>query len=188
LHKGAGERCRHQFSGGCRVHGKPLDFPLACHLWACHWLTHESTGKLQRPDRSHYVIDPMPDEVTVRDEHTGKMVTGHALQVWVDPHYPDAWKDPALLAYVTELNMPMLVRHNSYDGVLVMPDGNRIVERKMDAMVDKDGWNTVTNRAGPTRTVDGPARTGSKAPGEHGRAGRTAEQAAIQAQAHEADD
>jgi hypothetical protein len=52
------------------------------------------------PARPYYVIDVMPDFVMVRDDATGATENIQVVQIWVDPRYPDAHRDPALRAYL----------------------------------------------------------------------------------------
>ena len=120
MHKPANTRCRHQFSGGCRVYHKVNEFPLCCAVWNCRWLTDPQTEKLNRPDRTHYVIDTYTDNIKVISNETGKQITVAALQVWVDPAFPDAWKDQALFDYAMSLDLPLLIRFNSVDAKIVM--------------------------------------------------------------------
>jgi hypothetical protein len=64
--KPAGQRCPHQRHGkGCRVYEKR---PFGCTFWVCRWLVDDDTKDLERPDRSHYVIDSSPDFVTDQDD------------------------------------------------------------------------------------------------------------------------
>src|SRR5262245_598700 len=68
LNKGAGQRFRFQkFHKGCTVYHRPeAGFPMCCGLWSCAWLIDpEGTADFSRPDRSHYVVDIMPDYVTL---------------------------------------------------------------------------------------------------------------------------
>jgi len=53
---------------GCAIYAKR---PMSCALWNCRWLVNDDTAELSRPDRSPYVIDIMPDYVTVLDRETG---------------------------------------------------------------------------------------------------------------------
>ncbi|HEY1881366.1 MAG TPA: hypothetical protein VGG68_15675 [Caulobacteraceae bacterium] len=54
---------------------------------------------MSRPDRVHYVIDIMPDYVTISsDGHEPE--TFEVVQIWVDPDYPDAHRDPDLRAFL----------------------------------------------------------------------------------------
>ena len=100
LDKAAGKRCQHQRYGkGCAVYHRK-GFPPSCALWNCRWLVNDDTSDLRRPDRSHYVIDIMPDFVTLRDDEAGTRKEVEVVQIWVDPDYPDAHRDPALRAYL----------------------------------------------------------------------------------------
>jgi hypothetical protein len=98
LNKKAGERCRHQRVGkGCMIYAHR---PASCFWWNCRWLVNDDTAGLPRPDRSHYVIDLMPDIITMQEDLTGKLTQIPVVQIWVDPDFPEAHRDPALRAYV----------------------------------------------------------------------------------------
>src|SRR6476620_5142686 len=98
INKPAGERCPHQKHGvGCKIYARR---PSSCALWSCRWLTSDDTADLRRPDRSRYVIDPIPDYVTLRRHDDGSVMTVEVVQIWCDSKAPDAWRDPALLAYL----------------------------------------------------------------------------------------
>ncbi len=125
LDKGADTRCCHQRHGkGCAVYRKP-GMPISCHLWSCRWLIDEATAHLSRPDRSHYVIDVMPDYITAQNDDTGYREAVMAVQIWVDPGFPDAHRDPALRAYLETLNEAQqvvgLVRYGSRAGLVLLP-------------------------------------------------------------------
>lgn len=122
LAKGAGERCRYQSSKGCAVYHRPdRGFPPSCAVWNCRWLGDPATQGLKRPDRSHYVVDVMPDLVRGGNEESGWKDTFEVLQVWCDPAWPEAWRDPALLAYAAAEGLPLLVRYNAKDAIFVCP-------------------------------------------------------------------
>lgn len=97
--KGAGERCKHQRMGkGCAIYAAR---PASCRLWNCRWLGDpEATRDLRRPDRAHYVIDVMPDYVTVTDRDSSDQQKIPVLQIWCDAAHPDAHRDPALRAFL----------------------------------------------------------------------------------------
>jgi hypothetical protein len=100
LGKKAGERCQHQrHHKGCAVYRKK-GFPAECAAWTCRWLVGDDTADLSRPDRSHYDLDVLPDFVTLRNNETGDAQHVEVVQIWVDPGYPDAHRDPALRAYL----------------------------------------------------------------------------------------
>lgn len=96
--KPAGCRCPHQRSNkGCAVYARR---PIGCRTWSCAWLSGEDTHDLRRPDRSRYCIDVNPDFITTVDDKTGERTNIQVVQIWLDPKAPDAWRDPALLAYL----------------------------------------------------------------------------------------
>jgi hypothetical protein len=98
LHKPAGERCQHQKHGvGCAIYARR---PASCAIWTCRWLVSDDTADLRRPDRSRYVIDVMPDFITLVDNDSGERTDIEVVQIWIDPKYPDAHKDPALRRYL----------------------------------------------------------------------------------------
>jgi hypothetical protein len=129
LAKPANTRCRHQkFKVGCAVYRKPMTvvsdgIPPSCRLWNCRWLV-EQAGSVSRPDRCHYVVDLMPDYVTAQ-EGDGPRTRIEAVQVWVDPAYPDAHRDPDLRAWLAEqalAGIVAIIRYNARDGfTLVAP-------------------------------------------------------------------
>jgi len=127
FHKPAGQRCPHQRTGkGCAIYRKP-GFPTACMFWNCRWLVNDDTADLHRPDRSHYVLDILPDFVTVTagiEEGAPDAVKVEVIQVWVDPGYPDAYKDPALLAYLErrgEQGIAAIIRYSSSEAFVMFP-------------------------------------------------------------------
>lgn len=82
------------------------------------------TADLRRPDRSHYVLDPIPDYITVQNNATGAETIIPCIQIWVDPGHPRAYRDPALLAYLerrAEENWVGLVRLGAGDGIVLVP-------------------------------------------------------------------
>lgn len=91
LGKAAGQRCA--------VYARLGAVSPACKLWSCRWLVNNDTDGLSRPDRSHYVIDLMPDYVTLVNDD-GRRAPIEVVQIWIDPSYPDAHRDPALRAYL----------------------------------------------------------------------------------------
>lgn len=97
--KPANVRCRHQrFKIGCTIYANR---PTQCRYWSCRWLLGNDTADIPRPDRAHYVIDPIPDFVRMVNNETGELqVNIEVVQVWLDPDYPDAHEDPALRRYI----------------------------------------------------------------------------------------
>jgi len=141
IDKPAGQRCAHQCSTGCRIYHKP-GFPLSCAVWSCRWLDGIGTESMRRPDRTHYVVDMMPDMIQARHNETGEVTQSVVIQVWVDPAFPDAWEDPALLAFVESAAQPMIVRYDTRRGFVVFPP-NRSHDGK---------WHRVNSEIAESRT------------------------------------
>jgi hypothetical protein len=126
LGKAAGQRCQHQrHHKGCAVHAKLMRVSPECKLWSCRWLVEDDVEGMSRPDRSHYVIDLMPDYVTLRNDEAGEApMHVQVVQIWVDPDYPDAHKDPALRAFLerrAKNNVIGLVRWDNTRGMALFP-------------------------------------------------------------------
>lgn len=112
--KPANERCPHQKSFcGCKIYPRR---PLSCQLWNCRWLVDDDTADQPRPDRSHIVIDMMPDVVRSINNETGETETLPVIVAWVDPKYPDAFKSEAFLRYVKRQKVLVLLRYGSREG------------------------------------------------------------------------
>lgn len=121
--KPAGERCKHQKHGvGCAIYDHR---PACCAMWLCAWLIDSAeTSDLRRPDRSRYVIDPSPDYITVRPNDGGESYNIPVVQIWCDAKAPDAWRDPALLAYLDRRGkegVAALIRYDNKRGITVFP-------------------------------------------------------------------
>jgi hypothetical protein len=120
--KPAGKPCPHQsHHRGCKVYSRR---PFGCRYWNCRWLVNDDTADLRRPDRSHYLIDLVPDFVTA-EPHDGSEPTNiEVVQIWVDPKHRDAWRDPALLAYLERRGQEgkaALIRFSSTEALTVFP-------------------------------------------------------------------
>jgi putative zinc- or iron-chelating protein len=115
--KPAGQRCKYQKYGkGCGVYSTR---PFGCRWWNCRWLLNDDTAELGRPDRSHFVIDIAPDFVETSGGDQIKVI-----QIWCDPDYPEAWRVPALLAYLERRGKEgyaALVRFDSDRAYFVCP-------------------------------------------------------------------
>jgi hypothetical protein len=139
LNKGAGVRCQHQrHHKGCNIYQK-AGFPSECGAWSCRWLTGNDTADLSRPDRSHYVVDIMPDFVTLRDDAAGTRQDIEVVQIWVDPGYPNAHRDPALRAYLerrAKENVVGIVRWDNERAMVIFPP----------ALSENRQWNEVETR------------------------------------------
>jgi hypothetical protein len=114
FYKPAGARCQHQRHGkGCAIYQRR---PLGCRFWTCRWLAEDDTTDIRRPDRAHYVIDVSPDYV----KEDGRVIP--VVQIWLDPGFPDAHKDPALRAYIerrAEEHTAALIRLNATDAFML---------------------------------------------------------------------
>jgi hypothetical protein len=122
LSKPANQRCKFQkFGKGCTVYHKPgSQFPIECGLWNCRWLVSDDTDDLSRPDRSHYVIDLVPDFITATMEDKPQHIP--VVQIWNDPAYPDAHRDPALRRYLfrrAEEGMAGLIRFDARKALVI---------------------------------------------------------------------
>lgn len=121
LDKSANQRCKHQRHTGCQIYERR---PHSCRLWSCSWLVDEATADLRRPDFSHYVIDIMPDFVTAVQQG-GERIEFPVVQVWVDPKYPHAHRDPALRTYLAkrgeEDGAAAIIRYGASDGFVLIP-------------------------------------------------------------------
>jgi hypothetical protein len=120
--KAAGVRCPHQRHGkGCAVYGR---HPFGCQMWTCRWLNGDDTAELRRPDRAGYVIDVIPDFVTLeRDDGTVSNI--QVVQIWADPRRSKAWaRDEALLAYLErrgQEGIAALIRFDESDAMTLFP-------------------------------------------------------------------
>jgi len=125
--KPAGVKCVHaRYGKGCLVYHKPSEgFPNECGVWSCRWLVDPYGQDLRRPDHAHYVVDIMPDLIGAR-QPDGSNAEVPVVQVWVDKAHPEAWRDPALLAYLAaenERNPPTaaVIRYSNKEGFILIP-------------------------------------------------------------------
>jgi hypothetical protein len=144
--KPAGERCEHQsHSKGCKIYDRR---PFGCRFWNCRWLLGDDTGG--RPDRVGYVVDVMPDFITVADG--GESLNVEVIQVWVDPARPDAHHDTSLRLYLNEQGKSgkaCLLRYGSRMAVSLWPPSMTGAE-----WIEKRGSVTPEER-GPEERVRG---------------------------------
>jgi hypothetical protein len=115
------QRCPHQKSYcGCTIYPKR---PMSCQLWSCRWLLGDDMADQPRPDRSHIVVDMMPDVIRKVNNATGEIETLPVIVVWIDPAHRDAYKSDVFLRYVKRQTVPVLIRYGSSDsgGVLFPP-------------------------------------------------------------------
>lgn len=89
-------KCSYQRKGnkGCTIYP---DRPPSCKAWSCAWLTVPETD-FPRPDQAHYIVDTFVTRfgITEYGEY-------EALQVWVDPKWPDAWMCTKLLPWLAKM-------------------------------------------------------------------------------------
>jgi hypothetical protein len=80
---------------------------------------------MPRPDRAHYVLDPIPDTVRETNNESGEIIEWQALQVWVDPAHREAARAPELRRYMEHLAAALgwatIIRFSSRDGYVVFP-------------------------------------------------------------------
>jgi hypothetical protein len=122
IDKPANTRCKHQRQiKGCLVY-HTNKMPFSCHIWNCRWLVNDDTHNLARPDRSHFVIDIMPDFVIALDGD--KKIQIQVVQIWCDANYRDAWKTPSMHDYMMRRGaegIASMIRYDSYDAIIVIP-------------------------------------------------------------------
>jgi hypothetical protein len=125
-------------------------------LWSCRWLLRDDTDQLSRPDISHYVVDIMPDFVTVV-QADGVRHQIPVIQIWVDPRHRDAYRDPQLLAFLQRRaeadGSAALIRYSSSEGfVLFAPalTGSDWMERR-DGISDRQHTAAEVFRAVPSQ-------------------------------------
>jgi hypothetical protein len=153
IRKPANTRCPHQSFKGCRVYHKPeKGFPWECGLWNCVWLANNEAEGLRRPDHCHYVVDIMPDYVT-HQAPDGTSVVIPVVQIWADPKYPDAHRDPALRAWLILRNgFCGLVRDGNDDGLLIVPpylnDSGKWIEKGSNMREENHTFGQVLQALG----------------------------------------
>ena len=135
IEKPAGVKCRHQRHGkGCMIYAQR---PPDCVWWNCRWLVNDATEQLPRPDRSHLVIDIMPDFISAVYED-GNRIDAPVIQVWCDPAFREAWREPAMMAYIErmadERRHVTIIRFNSEEAIVVLAP----------SMCDDHEWHFVT--------------------------------------------
>jgi hypothetical protein len=144
LKKGANTRCHFQrFKKGCAVYHTP-DMPPECGLWNCRWLVNDDADDLPRPDRAHYVIDLMPDYITIRQDD-GEPQHIQVVQIWCDPNHRDAHRDPALRRWLfrrAQDGIAALIRFDARDALTVFAP----------PFDEKGEWHEITSNAPSERT------------------------------------
>lgn len=101
IDKPAGAKCQHQrVHKGCTIYGNR---PFACKTWTCRWLSDPTTTMLQRPDRSHFVVDMSTDYIELEPKAGGSTQRVGVMQVWLDPAFPAARSSSELRAYAIDV-------------------------------------------------------------------------------------
>jgi hypothetical protein len=130
LEKPANTRCQYQRQiKGCTIY-HDLKMPISCSLWNCRWLVNDDTNDLARPDRAHYVIDIMPDSIIAQDQD--RIIQVQTVQIWCDPNWPDAHRDPKLREYLLrrgEEGIVGQIRYGSEYAIILIPP-NMNMEKK----------------------------------------------------------
>jgi hypothetical protein len=141
----ANTHCKHECSKGCAIYDRR---PVSCQMWSCQWLLGQDVG--QRPDRSGYVVDMMPDFIT-SVEPTGEHRRWPVNQVWIDPARPDSHRAPALRRWIEEqgrkVRMMTIVRFGNDGGLLLCPP----------AMSDDGAWHekgSEMRKGGPNSAAE----------------------------------
>jgi hypothetical protein len=139
--KPANTRCsqQRQFRGCLLYHSNKM--PFSCSLWNCRWLVNDDTKDLARPDRSHYVIDIVPDSIVAQDGD--KIIHIQTIQIWCDPKFPEAHRDPRLRNYLLrrgEEGILGQVRYGSNFAIILIPPNmnseKKWIERPGDMQAD----------------------------------------------------
>lgn len=123
LNKPGNTRCIYQqHRKGCRIYANR---PISCRTFSCRWLADPETAGMSRPDRSHYVLDPTWDYVTLVPTEGGEPTKVPVAQVWVDPRHRDAYKAPELRAYMLRVaekhGAATIVRWSSTEALTIFP-------------------------------------------------------------------
>jgi hypothetical protein len=119
IHKPALQRCPHQkHHTGCAVYSRR---PMSCRLWSCRWLVDATAADLARPDRSHLVVDLIPDFITITHHDGAPPDHLEVIQVWVDPAYRDAHRAPGFRRWLDRQGKPALIRYSPTEGFVLFP-------------------------------------------------------------------
>jgi hypothetical protein len=155
--KPANVKCEFQrYKIGCSIYHKR---PNSCRFFVCRWLSGQDTHDQQRPDRSHCVIDPMPDAVYMRNDETGAVGSFQVVQIWVDPKHRFAFRNEPMRSYIERRaaeGIATLIRWSESDGVTVFAPaitGGQWVERGGIAVRERTPEQTITAASHAQRFV-----------------------------------
>lgn len=109
---------------GCSIY---RDRPFGCRTFNCMWLKGADAGA--RPDQSHLVIDQAPDFVECVDDDTGAVTRVVIIQVWIDPAYPEAHRDPDFRRWLRWTNRPALIRYGGDRAMLLAYQDGEWIEK-----------------------------------------------------------
>lgn len=136
MDKKAGERCRFQYSKGCRIYDHR---PECCREWSCRWLLGRLPPSFHRPDRSGFIVDPIPDRVQIQNDDTLELINLFVIQVWLSSRHSDKKLPRSFFNWVSELanqaprysnGMPrwgVILRRNSKEAVVAFDYGGKII-------------------------------------------------------------
>jgi hypothetical protein len=144
LAKPAGQKCQHSKHGkGCAIYpNRPHD----CRTWACRWIADVDTAGMPRPDRCHYVIDMAWETIHAREEVDGPSRPITALQVWVDPAFPDAGNAPELRRFIEHVA-------EKYGAVTILRFGASTSKVILAPVLMKTGeWHEMSGTGAPDPT------------------------------------
>lgn len=111
------QRCKHLCDSGCSIYSER---PKSCRVWSCAWLLTDMLIA-ERPDHSHYVVNPILDTLAAEGDN-GKIIHFEAVEIWCDPAYPDAHRDPKLRAFLLTTKPQGLacIRFGSDDSAILL--------------------------------------------------------------------
>jgi len=98
--------CKHLCRKGCSIYKTKPD---SCTAWSCRWRLGDVPTNIDRPDRSHVILDVKQEEL-IDDETIVR-----AEVIWCDPDHRDAWLEQPVLEYIMLLanfNIATVVRYN----------------------------------------------------------------------------
>lgn len=122
IEKPAGVKCPHvRWGKGCTIYA---DRPRSCREWTCAWRLGADTADLQRPDRSHCVIDELGSCIYQTHQDTGERTKFPAVQIWCDPAHPHAYLHPTILAFMRRrgaTGLGAIIRYGREEGLVIIP-------------------------------------------------------------------
>lgn len=115
LNKLQDQWCEHcEIGKGCRIFGQEHR-PSSCLEWDCIWKQGLMPEEL-RPDYTHVVLGGTTDDMR--------------LMLWVDKHYPEAYKKPPMKKWLDGLVQ------SGFDVVVIVGDRWSVLTSQPEAIVD----------------------------------------------------